>query len=112
VSDDEFADMPGLQSVSDSSEDGSNYDSDSDESDGYSTADESEYDEEAEDEIRDLLREAMDTLHEGDYDNYTAESRPNPAVDPFREDYTKGNPFLKLLGSLRGLSNIFEACKI
>ncbi|KAF9010573.1 hypothetical protein BDQ17DRAFT_1346459 [Cyathus striatus] len=57
------------------------------------------YDTEQEDEIRDLLREAMDTAHEADW----FESSNAPAeIDPFLQEDRKGNPFLKLLGSLRG----------
>ncbi|KAF7361625.1 hypothetical protein MVEN_00505800 [Mycena venus] len=93
--------MPELQSVSNSSDDDESDDSDSEEEDDDDD-DDSEYDEEQEDEIRDLLREAMDTAHEGDLFD---KSKGNNDIDPYLregEDGGKGNAFLKLLGSLRG----------
>jgi hypothetical protein len=98
--DDEDSDgsMPDLQSVSNSSEEGSDYDSDSDDDDGSdngaSDAD-GEYDDDFEDEMRDFHREAMDMLHELDLLEQTD-------INPLDNDDRKGNPFLKLLGSLRG----------
>lgn len=93
--------MPELQSVSNSSDDDDSDDEESD-ADDDEDDDDSVYDEEQEDEIRDLLREAMDTAHEGDlFDR----SQGNDDIDPFLrdgEDTGKGNAFLKLLGSLRG----------
>jgi hypothetical protein len=95
--------MPSLQSVSNSSED---YDlarsSDDDEESDHDLADDeeddSEYDSDQEAELRDMLRVAMDLAHETDLFN-TTNAGPDP--DPAAED-RKDNPFLKLLGSLRG----------
>ncbi|KAJ6500171.1 hypothetical protein C8R47DRAFT_1211730 [Mycena vitilis] len=92
--------MPELQSVSNSSDDDESDDSDSEEEEDDD--DDSDYDEEQEDEIRDLLREAMDTAHEGDLFD---KSKGNDDIDPYLrdgEESGKGNAFLKLLGSLRG----------
>ncbi|KAF9452735.1 hypothetical protein P691DRAFT_794128 [Macrolepiota fuliginosa MF-IS2] len=95
--------IPGLQTVSNSSED-------------YSSADESEseinyldddsdddigYDTEEEEEIRELLREAMDVAYEGDW---FGSSEPLPERSGAGSNQ-QDNPFLKLLGSLRGQSN-------
>ncbi|KAG6813367.1 hypothetical protein H0H92_011633 [Tricholoma furcatifolium] len=95
--DDSDGSMPELQSVSNSSEEESEYD-DSDE-EFESDSDESGYDTEEEDELRELLREAMDTAHEADWQHSAQVS--DAEMDPFAQD-RKGNPFLKLLGSLRG----------
>lgn len=95
--------MPELQSVSNSSDDDLENDSDSDfDDDDEGDSDGSDYDEEAEDEIREMLREAMDAAHEADW----FESNVSPELDPFAQEDRKGNPFLKLLGSLRGI--LFE----
>ncbi|KAF7315679.1 hypothetical protein MIND_00083500 [Mycena indigotica] len=86
--------MPELQSVSNSSEEDDDDESESEdeeEDDGDETS--SEYDEDAADEIRDQVREAMDAAYEGDLFE-----KP----DETEEDSSKGNAFLKLLGSLRG----------
>jgi hypothetical protein len=90
--------MPSLQTVSDSDD---NF-SDEESSDDFETDDEDdEYDYETDDEefMRDLLREAMETATgiEGMFDPRF----PAPAMDTVPED-RKGNPFLKLLSSLRG----------
>jgi hypothetical protein len=95
--------MPSLQSVSNSSEDdGSDYYYYGDENGGDDVAsepgDDSGYDTEQEDRLRDMLREAMDIAHEAGFFN-TANTATGP--DLFSEE-RKGNPFLKLLGSLRG----------
>ncbi|KAF9478819.1 hypothetical protein BDN70DRAFT_879530 [Pholiota conissans] len=97
--------MPGLQSVSNSDEeDESEDDTESDEyesdEDDYETDDDSGYNTEEEDEIRDFLREAMDAAHETNW----LESEPDmpKEIDPLNAENIKGNPFLKLLGSLRG----------
>ncbi|KAG5647031.1 hypothetical protein DXG03_001401 [Asterophora parasitica] len=95
--------MPELQSVSNSSDDFDSEDDDSsssEEEDGENDSDESGYDTEEEDELREMLREAMDTAHEEDWLHSV---RAEGGLDSFDEqDYRKGNPFLKLLGSLRG----------
>jgi hypothetical protein len=94
--------MPELQSVSNSSDDDLENDSDDDDDDDdddEGDSDGSDYDEEAEDEIREMLREAMDAAHEADW----FESNVSPELDPFAQEDRKGNPFLKLLGSLRGI---------
>jgi hypothetical protein len=98
--------MPGLQSVSNSSsEEHSDGESDSDNSgddnEGYED-DDSGYDTEQEDEMRDMLRAAMDTAIEADFFNSVGAP---PAIDPFLEE-RKSNPFLKVLGSLRGMFNL------
>lgn len=90
--------MPPLQDVSDSdSDDISESDEDSD-SDGEDS-DFSGYDTDQEDEMRELLREAMDTAVESPW--YTSQKGSPDDVDPLEEE-RQGNPFLKLLGSLRG----------
>lgn len=93
--------MPGLQSVSNSSDDEeSDEDSASeDDDDDDDSDDESGYDTEQEDEMRDMLREAMDTAIEADFFALNADAPPE--LDPLADD-RKSNPFLKLLGSLRG----------
>lgn len=98
--------MPSLQTVSESEDPESEYEEDSeddlfpdeDDSDGGS---EEEYDTDEEDDLRDLLREAMDAaVASGDFFDPKA---PAPEFDSMAEE-RKGNPFLKLLGSLRGAS--------
>lgn len=96
--------MPELQSVSNSSEEGSE-DSESGSGDDGEDDDESGYDTEQEDELRDLLREAMDTAVEADFFD---SSNVSPEINPFAEE-RKGNPFLKLLGSLRGVFITLES---
>ena len=96
--------MPGLQSVSNTSDD-----DDFDTSDSESEAedeesdddDDSGYNTEEEDEMREMYREAMDAAHEADW--FDASASAPAGIDPFAEDERKGNPFLKLLGSLRGM---------
>ncbi|KAF9263366.1 hypothetical protein L218DRAFT_959393 [Marasmius fiardii PR-910] len=85
--------MPPLQSVSDTEE--SEDDSDTDDSDSGDEVedDESGYDTDEEDELRELYKEAMDAVHAVDW---------NSPTDEPETDYREGNPFLKLLGSLRG----------
>lgn len=99
--DDSDGSMPELQSASNSSdeidtEDDSDFDhySSSEEvnDDGYNT--------EEEDEMREMLREAMDTAHEADW-LHSADVPPE--MDPFLQEDRKNNPFLKLLSSLRGM---------
>lgn len=95
--------MPELQSVSNSSDEADSdedSDSDDDSDDDGEDSDDSGYDTEQEDEMREMLREAMDTAHEADW----LHSTNVPAeMDPFLQEDRKGNPFLKLLGSLRGM---------
>ncbi len=95
--------MPSLQTVSDSSdeEDEEYVDDDDDfyDNDEDSEGSDEDYDEDEEDELRDLLREAMDTaVASSDFYNNKG---PAPEFDHLAEE-RKGNPFLKLLGSLRG----------
>ncbi|KAF8844311.1 hypothetical protein BDN67DRAFT_765829 [Paxillus ammoniavirescens] len=97
--------MPGLQSVSDSSEEsnedilGFDNDAEPSEDDDSDYDDESDYDSEEEELYRTMLREAMDTAMAIPefFDPKTAV----PEFDALTEE-RKGNPFLKLLGSLRG----------
>ena len=100
--DDSDGSMPSLQTVSDSSEGEDEFDDDGDgddESDGGDS--EGDYDTDEEDELRDWLREAMDTaVASSDFYNMKG---PAPDFDALAEE-RKGNPFLKLLGSLRGAS--------
>lgn len=96
--------MPGLQSVSNSDEeddeDGSDSEDESDDGD-YDSDNEDGYNTDEEDEIRELWREAMEAARDAEY----LDGGDNPSeVNPFTEDDRKGNPFLKLLGSLRGES--------
>ena len=104
--DDSDDSMPGLQSVSNSDEDDGDDDDDSDDDDDQyddgdsSDSDSSGYDSEEEEEIRHQLRAAMDAAHESNW----LDEDPNlpKELDPFQGQDHKGNPFLKLLGSLRG----------
>ena len=91
---DGYSSLPSLRDASTSEE----FDSDTD---SHSDGDDDEYDEDYEDELRELRREAMDFAHEipGFFDN----SVPIPE-DSFA-DARRGNPFLKLLGSLRGIES-------
>ncbi|KNZ80873.1 hypothetical protein J132_04097 [Termitomyces sp. J132] len=100
--DDSDDSMPDLQSVSDSSDElDSDSDEESDEDDEENDSDESGYDTEEEDELREMLREAMDTAHEADW-LHSAQVGQAAEIDPFEQNDRKCNPFLKLLGSLRG----------
>ena len=90
-----------MQTVSDSSsEDGFDDDDDDDsDDDGSEETDEEAYDEDEEDQMREYLREAMDIV--------TADpdfSDPHRDATDFKEmsEHKQDNPFLKLLGSLRG----------
>ncbi len=98
--DDSEGSMPSLQTVSDSSEDEEDLSSDEEDGEGEEEEDsDEEYDEEAEDQLREMLREAMD-IAAADPDFYD----PRREANDFKEmaEDKKGNPFLKLLGSLRG----------
>ena len=98
--------MPSLQTVSDSSEDEVGADDDSDNEDGENESDDESddedeyYDEDEEDNLRDMLREAMDVAT-ADPDFYNPRREATDFKD-LAED-RKGNPFIKLLGSLRGV---------
>ncbi|ESK96615.1 hypothetical protein Moror_6835 [Moniliophthora roreri MCA 2997] len=87
--------MPPLQDVSDTDDDWSDSDDSSDDSDNEGD-DESGYNTDEEDELREMLREAMDTVHDAEWSNAKGDTE-----DPAQDEY-KGNPFLKLLSSLRG----------
>ena len=95
-------DMPPLQSVSNTEdEDSDEDDDDSDLSeDEDEETDESGYDTDEEDRIRELLREAMDAAHEVDW--ISGGDIPKE-IDPLEQENHKANPFLRLLGSLRGI---------
>ena len=108
--DDSGGSIPPLESVSDSSEDRGgfegeeSYDSDDDydhDEDGDSVH-ESVYDTEEEEELRDMLREAMNAaLSNSD----SLDPAKKVAEDTLAEERTD-NPFLKLLGSLKGIRNV------
>ncbi|KAG6920263.1 hypothetical protein DXG01_005032 [Tephrocybe rancida] len=99
--DDSDDSMPELQSVSNSSDEiDTDSEDESEEEEEESDSDESGYDTEEEDELREMLREAMDTAHEADF--FHSANVGDAEMDPFAQDDRKGNPFLKLLGSLRG----------
>jgi hypothetical protein len=101
--------MPDLQSVSNTEDEDEDDDDDDDDDDGdhgdenhdVDDAD-SSYDAEYEDEIREMVGEAKFYAREGAFfDN--GKNIP-PEIDPFLQEDRKDNPFLKLLGSLRGSS--------
>ena len=100
--------MPSLQTVSDTSSDDEDYDSDEEEEEeeeeDESDRDSEAYDEEEEDRMREFLREAMDIVAaDPDYRD------PRSKAPDFHEmaDGKQDNPFLKLLGNLRGTAGIF-----
>ncbi|EMD37569.1 hypothetical protein CERSUDRAFT_114203 [Gelatoporia subvermispora B] len=97
--DDGFSSLPDLQEVSNSSDECSDDEDKSDEGDEeFSEHEASEYDTDEEDLMRDWAREAMDAVAAvGDLDDDDAQAE----FDALTEE-RKGNPFLKLLGSLRG----------
>ena len=103
---DSAASMPGLQSVSNSDEDDDEDDSDEEDDYGDENRDvedpDSYYDAEVEDEIREMIEEAKFIAREGDF--FDAGNNIPSEIDPFLQEDRKGNPFLKLLGSLRGSS--------
>lgn len=98
--------MPSLQTISESSEAEDNEFDDDDEeeeeedSDEDSEDEDEHYDEDEEDHLREMLREAMDVAT-ADPDFYN----PRREAADFRDmaEDRKGNPFIKLLGSLRGI---------
>ncbi|KAI0074642.1 hypothetical protein K474DRAFT_1665173 [Panus rudis PR-1116 ss-1] len=92
--------MPSLQTVSDSSDaDSEDDDDDVFDMDDESDESDSEYDTDDEDQLRDMYREAMDAAAAtaGFYD-------PRADAKDFEQlaEERKGNPFIKLLGALRG----------
>jgi hypothetical protein len=97
--------MPELQSVSDSSDESDddmidsdqNFGDEDDDSDEYGT--ESDYDSDEEEQYRNMLREAMDTAMA--IPEFFDAKTEVPEFEAITEE-RKGNPFLKLLGSLRG----------
>lgn len=98
--------MPSLQTVSDSSEDDFNFESDSedDESEEEDSDDESEFDEEMEDHVRELIRDAMDiAMVDPDFTNPRSQAQ---LFEDMANDKKDNNPFIKLLGSLRGIYSI------
>ncbi|KAG1878280.1 hypothetical protein F4604DRAFT_1923849 [Suillus subluteus] len=102
--DDSDGSMPELQSVSDSDESDDdmidsdqNFGDEDDDSDEYGT--ESEYDSDEEEQYRNMLREAMDTAMA--IPEFFDAKTEVPEFEAIAEE-RKGNPFLKLLGSLRG----------
>lgn len=94
--------MPSLQTVSDSSDEDIDFEDDEGDSDEEeeSDDDDEEYDEEFEDHIREWIRDAMD-IAQADPDFNDPRSAANVFEDMSAEK--KDNPFLKLLGSLRGM---------
>ncbi|KAJ8696378.1 hypothetical protein PTI98_006252 [Pleurotus ostreatus] len=101
-----YESMPLLLSVSDdetSSDDGSSPSfSDAPYSD-YDESDEGEYDTDAEDELREQLKEAMNQAHQYDfYESLREDERPPVVEDAEEKERKEKNSFLKLLGSLRG----------
>ncbi|OAX37405.1 hypothetical protein K503DRAFT_850462 [Rhizopogon vinicolor AM-OR11-026] len=104
VDDESDGSMPELQSVSDSSDesdddiqDSDNFGDYDDDSDEYET--ESGYDTDEEEQYRTMLREAMDTAMA--IPEFFDAKTEVPEFEAMAEE-RKGNPFLKLLGSLRG----------
>ncbi|KAF6743545.1 hypothetical protein DFP72DRAFT_932870 [Ephemerocybe angulata] len=74
------------------------FDSDSDDE-----SDANDYDEEQEDTLRELLREALDAGHAIDWYEATEDIQPSDLdLDPFGGLQKYGNPFMSLLRSLRG----------
>lgn len=96
--------MPGLQSVSNTSDEaGFNDDDSSDDGDEYDSGEsepDTEYDDDEDEERREFIKEAMEIAANFDY--YGEDISPD--LNPYQQDEDrKGNPFLKLLGSLRGM---------
>lgn len=91
--------MPPLQSVSDSSDEPDDSDNTDDPEDEHESDEETQYDSEDEEINRNLLREAMDTaLTIPDF----FDPKTNTAEFDALVEEKKENPFMKLLGSLRG----------
>ena len=107
------SDMPPLQSLSgtddpDDDDDDSPLDEDDDDDDDEDDDDDDEggYDSDEEDEFRELMKEAIHAAHEADY---FFNSDLLEEMNPFEQEDRKGNPFLKLLGSLRGSTTLSSA---
>jgi len=102
-SDDSYDDMPGLRSVSDTSDESdTDYDTDDDEGgneEDDDDDDETAYDPEEEEVYRNFLREAMDAAMA--IPEFSDRNAHVPEFDAMAEE-CKENPFLKLLSSLRG----------
>lgn len=104
--DDSDGSMPELQSVSDSSasdddDDESDDDASNDDDNGEDDSDDG-YDTDEEDELREMMREAMNAAMENpDFFDPKADLKEFESFNKVAEE-RKGNPFLKLLGSLRG----------
>jgi hypothetical protein len=92
--------MPALQSISNSSEEDYSSEEESDDEEDWESESEG-YDEEQEDMLREMLREAMDAAHEVDWFE-AAKKAEQDELDPLKSAERKGNPFMNLLGSLRG----------
>lgn len=99
--DDSNGSMPDLQSVSDSSDENDDdlYVSENEEEEGDEDDDDTAYDSEDEELHRTMLREAMDAAMATP--EFFDPKSTVPEFDTLAEE-RKGNPFLKLLGSLRG----------
>ena len=104
--DDSDPSMPDLQSVSDSSDcDGEGgVTSESDEQEESDDDDESDYGSEEDEVYRTMLREAMDTAMA--IPEFFDPKSTVLEFDALAEE-RKGNPFLKLLGSLRGATSTY-----
>ena len=98
VEGDSDEDMPDLQSVSHSSSDDDD-DSGSEWGSGDDHWDEDDWDTEDEEGVNDHIREMMDVGME--HPDFLHPRVPIPEFDKYAEE-RKDNPFLKLLGSLRG----------
>ena len=96
--DDDNASMPSLESVSDTSDDFTEEESEEESEEEEEDSDDSDYDTDEEDEMRQMFREAMDEYHQNP-DFFDPTKEIDEGITP--ED-RKGNPFMKLLGNLRG----------
>jgi hypothetical protein len=109
AADDSNNSMPDLQSVSESSDSDENSDSDDDDGesdDGYEDSDDG-YDTDEEDELREMMKEAMNAAMDNpDFFDPKADPKDFDSFNKVADD-RKGNPFLKLLGSLRGVYTSF-----
>jgi len=99
--DDGYGSLPELLDVSDSSgeNDEDIYVSENDDEEESDDEEETDYDSEDEEHYRTMLRDAMDTAMA--IPEFFDPKTPVPEFDALAEE-RKGNPFLKLLGSLRG----------
>lgn len=98
--DDSYDDMPGLRSVSDTSDESdADYDSDDDDEGGDDDDDETAYDEEEDVVYRNFHREAMDAART--IPEFLDRNAHVPEFDAMAEE-CKENPFFKILSSLQG----------